>query len=126
MSKLKRLRINQRFCYTSGNQTTGCCIRHAGKPNELEGSENGKTRKREDEIGVGKEGWLIRFSIIGTLDVYQLSVEAAMEIYELSKAFPTEEVYSLTNQIRRASRSISGQIAEGWKRRKYEACSLIK
>ncbi|MYE89172.1 four helix bundle protein [Candidatus Poribacteria bacterium] len=55
------------------------------------------------------------------LDVYQLSVEAAMEIYELSKVFPKEEVYSLTDQIRRASRSISGQIAEGWKRRKYEA-----
>ena len=36
-----------------------------------------------------------------------------MEIYELSKAFPKEEVYSLTDQIRRASRSISGQIAEG-------------
>ena len=60
------------------------------------------------------------------LDVYQLSVEAAMEIYELSKAFPKEEVYSLTNQIRRASRSISGQIAEGWKRRKYEAMFVNK
>ena len=60
------------------------------------------------------------------LDVYQLSVEAAMKIYELSKAFPTEEVYSLTDQIRRASRSISGQIAEGWKRRKYEAAFVNK
>jgi four helix bundle protein len=55
------------------------------------------------------------------LDVYQLSVEAAMEIYEISTKFPKEEIYSLTNQIRRASRSISGQIAEGWRRRKYEA-----
>ena len=54
------------------------------------------------------------------LDVYQLSVEAAMEIYELSKAFPT------TDQIRRASRAISGQIAEGWKRRKYEAAFVNK
>ncbi len=44
----------------------------------------------------------------------------------MSKAFPTEEVYSLTNQIRRASRSISGQIAEGWKRRKYEAVFVNK
>ena len=49
-----------------------------------------------------------------------------MKIYELSKAFPTEEVYSLTDQIRRASRSISGQIAEGWKRRKYEAAFVNK
>ena len=49
-----------------------------------------------------------------------------MEIYELSKTFPKEEVYSLTDQIRRASRSISGQIAEGWKRRKYEAAFVNK
>ena len=60
------------------------------------------------------------------LDVYQLSVEAAMEIYELSTKFPKEETYSLTDQIRRASRSISGQIAEGWRRRKYEAVFVNK
>ena len=60
------------------------------------------------------------------LEVYQLSVEAAMEIYELSTAFPKEETYSLTDQIRRASRSISGQIAEGWRRRKYEAVFVNK
>ena len=60
------------------------------------------------------------------LDVYRLSVEAAMEIYELSKAFPKEEIYSLTDQIRRSSRSVSGQIAEGWRRRKYEAVFVNK
>ena len=60
------------------------------------------------------------------LDVYQLSVEAAMEIYQISTKFPKEEIYSLTNQIRRASRSISGQIAEGWRRRKYEAMFVNK
>ena len=49
-----------------------------------------------------------------------------MEIYELSKAFPKEETYSLTDQIRHASRSISGQIAEGWQRRKYEAAFVNK
>ena len=49
-----------------------------------------------------------------------------MEIYGLSKAFPKEEVYSLTDQIHRASRSISGQIAEGWRRRKYEAAFVNK
>ena len=53
------------------------------------------------------------------LDAYKLSVEAAMEIYELSLSFPNEEKYSLTDQIRRSSRSVSGQIAEGWRRRKY-------
>ncbi len=60
------------------------------------------------------------------LDVYELSVQAAMEIYQLSKAFPKEEIYSLTDQMRRSSRSVSGQIAEGWRRRKYEAAFVNK
>ena len=60
------------------------------------------------------------------LDVYKLSVEAAMEIYEWSKAFPKEETYSLTDQLRRSSRLVSGQIAEGWRCRKYEAVFVNK
>ena len=54
------------------------------------------------------------------LDVYKLSVEAAMDIFRASKRWPKEEMFSLTDQIRRSSRSVSGQIAEGWRRRKYE------
>jgi len=46
------------------------------------------------------------------LRVYKLSFELAMEIYELTKTFPREEMYSLTDQIRRSSRSVSGNIAE--------------
>ena len=49
-----------------------------------------------------------------------------MEIYEFSKFFPKAERYSLTDQIRRASRSVSGQIAEGFRRRKYEAAFINK
>ena len=60
------------------------------------------------------------------LEVYQLSVEAAMGIYELSRVFPKEEIYNLTDQIHRASWPISGQIAEGWRRRKYEAAFVNK
>ena len=60
------------------------------------------------------------------LDVYELSIQAAMEIYQLSRAFPKEEIYSLTDQMRRSSRSVSGQIAEGWRRRKYEAAFVSK
>ena len=60
------------------------------------------------------------------LDVYQLSVEAAMRIFELTKSFPKEEIYSLTDQIRRSSCSVSGQIAEAWRRRKYEAAFVNK
>jgi four helix bundle protein len=60
------------------------------------------------------------------LDVYQLAVDAAMEIFEFTKSFPKEERYSLTDQIRRSSRSVSVQIAEAWRRRKYEAVFVNK
>ena len=60
------------------------------------------------------------------LDVYKLSVEAAMRLFELSKRFPREEMYSLTDQTRRSSRSVSGHIAEGWRRRRYEAAFCDK
>ena len=60
------------------------------------------------------------------LDVYKMSVDAAMQIFELTKTFPREEMYSLTDQIRRSSRSVSAQIAEAWRRRKYEAVFVNK
>ena len=60
------------------------------------------------------------------LDVYKLSVDAAMEIFEASKKFPREEMYSLTDQIRRSSRSVSGQLGEGWHNRRYEAAFVSK
>lgn len=55
------------------------------------------------------------------LDVYKLSVKAGMCLFELSKKFPREEMYSLTDQVRRSSRSVSSHISEGWRRRRYEA-----
>ena len=60
------------------------------------------------------------------LDVYKLSIEAAMRLFEFTKGFPREELYSLTDQIRRSSRSVSGHIAEGWRRRRYEAAFCDK
>ena len=60
------------------------------------------------------------------LDVYRLSVDVAMQIFEESKAFPKGETYSLTDQIRRSSRSVSSAIAEGWRRRKYEKAFVNK
>jgi four helix bundle protein len=60
------------------------------------------------------------------LDVYKLSVDAAMRIFELTKDFPRAEMYSLTDPIRRSSRSVAGQIAEGWRKRKYEAAFVSK
>jgi four helix bundle protein len=60
------------------------------------------------------------------LDVYRLSFKAAMKIFELSKRFPREEVYSLTDQIRRSSRSVCSNIAEAWRKRRYEAAFISK
>lgn len=54
------------------------------------------------------------------LNVYQQSYESAMEIFTLTKKFPKEETYSLTDQIRRSSRSVPSNIGEGWTKRKYE------
>ncbi len=54
------------------------------------------------------------------LEVYKLSRLLSKEIFELSKSFPREEMYSLTDQVRRSSRSIGAQIAESWAKRKYE------
>ena len=60
------------------------------------------------------------------LDVYKLSVDVGMEIFWLSKKFPAEEKYSLTDQMRRSSRSVSAQFAEAWRKRRYEASFLAK
>jgi four helix bundle protein len=60
------------------------------------------------------------------LEVYRVAFEVAMEIYELSKNFPTEERYSLTDQVRRSSRSVCANIAEAWRKRRYEAAFIAK
>ncbi|AVR47529.1 four helix bundle protein [Christiangramia fulva] len=49
-----------------------------------------------------------------------------MEIYNLSKTFPKDETYSLTDQIRRSSRSVSGNLAEAWRKRRYEKAFVAK
>jgi len=52
------------------------------------------------------------------LKVYQLAFKLAMEIFQESKNFPTEERYSLTDQIRRASRSVASNIGEGYRKKR--------
>jgi len=54
------------------------------------------------------------------LEVYRMARKLAKEIFEISKTFLREEAFSLTDQMRRASRSIGGQIAEAWGKRRYE------
>jgi four helix bundle protein len=60
------------------------------------------------------------------LDVYKKAFDVAMQIFETSKAFPKEETYSLTDQIRRSSRSVCANIAEAWRKRRYEAAFVAK
>jgi four helix bundle protein len=55
------------------------------------------------------------------LEVYKRSFDAAMSIFQMTKTFPAEEKYSLVDQIRRASRSVCSNIAEGWRKRRYLA-----
>lgn len=60
------------------------------------------------------------------LEVYKLARELAKEIFMLTRTFPPEEKYSLTDQISRSSRSIGAQIAEAWGKRKYERHFISK
>jgi len=60
------------------------------------------------------------------LKVYQLAYNLAMEIFRESKSFPPEEKYSLTDQIRRSSRSVPANIAEGYRKRQYEKMFVSK
>ncbi|MEJ2353755.1 MAG: four helix bundle protein, partial [Anaerolineales bacterium] len=58
--------------------------------------------------------------------VYQKARNLALEIYQITKTFPREEMFSLTDQIRRSSRSIGAQIAEAWAKRRYEKHFMSK
>jgi four helix bundle protein len=60
------------------------------------------------------------------LDVYQNALETGMHVYELSKKFPNDERYALTDQIRRSSRSVCANIAEAWRKRRYTAAFVSK
>ena len=60
------------------------------------------------------------------LEVYKKAFEAAMQIFELSKSFPKEETYSLTLQIRKSSRSVCSNLAEAWRKRRYQPAFISK
>ena len=58
--------------------------------------------------------------------MYKKAFDVAMQIFDASKAFPKEETYSLTDQIRRSSRSVCANLAEAWRKRRYEAAFIAK
>ncbi len=60
------------------------------------------------------------------LEVFQKAFETAMEVFEVSQKFPKAEMYSLTDQVRRSSRSVAANITEAWRKRRYEAAFIAK
>jgi four helix bundle protein len=81
-----------------------------------------KGTRGQGDKGMGKES----IKSHEDLEVYQLAFSAAMKIFEISKKFPVEERYSLTNQIRRSSRSVCANLAEAWRKRRYKAAFVAK
>ena len=67
-----------------------------------------------------------RINSVRDLEVYKKGFDAAMKIFEISKRFPNEEKYSLTDQVRRSSRAVCANLAEGWRKRNYKAVFINK
>jgi four helix bundle protein len=95
-----------------------------GVKRSMRAGERGSGGEKELEAVLTKIGSPVRSH--EDLEVYQMSFDAAMRIFEISKKFPTEEKYSLTDQIRRSSRSVCSNIAESWRKRRYKAAFISK
>jgi len=67
-----------------------------------------------------------RIGSVRELEVYRLAFDTAMEIFVITKSFPKEEKYSLTDQVRRSSRSVCTNLAEAWRKRRYKAVFINK
>lgn len=94
---------------------------------EMERGRMGVGKKRRNgEKANERNGEIMEIKSFRDLHVYQNSLEVAMEIYEISKSFPAEEKYSLTDQIRRSSRSVCANIGEAWRKRRYKAAFISK
>ena len=78
-------------------------------------AEKGSTTVRRKAIASHRE-----------LEVWRRAFKASMEIFRQTKRFPCEEMYSLTDQIRRSSRSVTTSITESWRKRRYEAAFVLK
>lgn len=79
---------------------------------------------RQGEKESGRVGERIRTH--RELEVFRMGFEAAMRIFEVTKGFPREERYALTDQMRRSSRSVCANLAEAWRKRRYEAAFVSK
>jgi four helix bundle protein len=78
------------------------------------------TGKIDGEVGRWGDGEREMISNYDELRVFQNAMDACMTIFELTKKFPPEERYSLTDHVRRSSRSVCANLAEAWRRRRYK------
>jgi len=85
-----------------------------------------KSGNNEGGAAKGEGRGTKRINSVRDLEVYKIAFDTAMEIFEISKRFPNEEKYSLTDQIRRSSRSVCANLAEGWRKRRYKAVFINK
>src|SRR5436305_3601213 len=92
---------------------------------ETEGHGDAETGRRGDRETTGRKD-MPNIRSYRELRVYQAAMKAAMRIFEITKRFPNEEKYSLTDQIRRSSRSVCANIAEAWRKRRYQAHFVSK
>jgi four helix bundle protein len=67
-----------------------------------------------------------KINSVRDLEVYKIAFKTAMTIYNISKQFPPEERFSLTDQVRRSSRSVCSNLSEGWRKRRYMAVFINK
>jgi len=70
--------------------------------------------------------FIIMYGTLKDLEVFKQATEQAMKIFEISKSFPVEEKYSLTDQIRRSSRSVCANLSEAYRKRQYPAHFISK
>ena len=97
-----------------------------GKMGEGRWTRDDGRGKMDDGRGKMDEKTTKKIRTVRDLIVYRKAFDSAMEIFELTKNFPKEETYSLTDQIRRASRSVCSNLSEGWRKRRYKAVFLNK
>src|SRR3989449_9175128 len=99
----------------TGNCTVG------SNPTLSARSQKSKVRGQKSEVG-GK----MKLNSAKDLEVYKKAYRLAMDIFEVTKRFPTEERFALTGQIRRSSRSVCLNLREAWAKRRYEAHFVSK
>jgi four helix bundle protein len=102
--------------------------RQVDEETRRQGQTGDKDRQetRIDGDDKDREGERMKIQRHTELEVYKKAFDAAMLIFQESKKFPREETYSLTDQIRRSSRSVCANIAEAWRKRRYKAAFISK